>query len=99
MRWIEFTSPFAYLFKLPSISHWINVATIDGCTPCNCFYKDGMAALAACGIEPGEDTVSWILTVCFLVLYRLMAYAMLLVQAKRKGKKRRHRKTVVAPLP
>ena len=106
LTWIEFISPFAYLFKLLSINHWIDIDSIDGCTPCNCFYRDGKAALAAFGIEEDEVAVSWILTIVFLILYRLMAYGMLVFQANHKGqsakkqkKKRRLSEGEVAPLP
>lgn len=53
--WIEYVSPFAYLFKMLAINHWDGVETIDGCTDGSpCFYPTGEAALKAFAIDKDE---------------------------------------------
>lgn len=52
-----------------------------------CFYVDGDAALGAFAIETDEVTLSWLLTVIFLVLYRILAYWVLIWRGKGGGKR------------
>lgn len=100
LSWIEAISPFAYLFKMLAINHWIDIESIDGCEPPpgTCFYADGKAALKAFAIEEDEDQISWVLTVIFLVAYRVMAYGVLIVQAQRKGGPKKTKGTQVVPI-
>jgi len=89
--WIEYVSPFAYLFKLLAINHWEDIGTIAGCedpTAPGCFYVDGNAALGAFAIETDEVMLCWILTVGFLIFYRVLAMGVLLWRGNGGGMKK-----------
>mmetsp|Transcript_97686 Transcript_97686/g.252800 ORF Transcript_97686/g.252800 Transcript_97686/m.252800 type:complete len:1244 (-) Transcript_97686:31-3762(-) len=74
-RWIEFISPFKYLFSQMSILVWHDHGPLTGCTPQFCPFADGEKVLAYFGIETSDAPVNVAFIAGFLVFSYTSAWA------------------------